>query len=334
MDKAVADLMAEKKIPGAIVGVWSPTLGTWIKSFGKADIGSGYEMRWDKKMRIGSVSQTYLVTLLLELTDERKINLDDKVNKHLSFVPNGNNITIRQLANNTSGIFNYMDDDNFKAEVKKNPLYEWQPMELANIAFSHAPYFKPGEAWHACDTNFILLGMIIEKITSEPIRDILKTKVIDKIGFKNTVFATGPFISGDYSRGYLGEKNIIVPQDITLLDPSVMWASGAMVSDLSDLSLWVKSLASGSLLTDKSKAARFMWVKTGQLGLKCGLGVSKIGDYVGYSGGIPGYSCTMFYLSSRDTTIIVLLNKFPDDDAANLIFKALAKIILPDSVSW
>ncbi|MFA6282426.1 MAG: serine hydrolase domain-containing protein [Candidatus Omnitrophota bacterium] len=331
MDKAVADLLAEKKIPGAIVGVWSPSLGTWIKSFGKADIGKGREMHWDKKMRIGSVTQTYLVTLLLELTDERKVNLDDKVSKYLSFVPNGNNITVRQLANNTSGLFNYMDDDNFKAEVKKSPLRGWQPVELANIAFSHAPYSNPGEGWHASDTNFVLLGMIIEKATSEPLQDTLKEKVLEKIGFANTVFATGPFISGDYSRGYLGEKNSIVPQDITFLDPSVMWASGAIVSDLGDLSLWVKSLAGGSLLTDKSKAARFNWIETDQPGLKFGLGVSKVGDYVGYSGGIPGYSCAMFYLPSRDVTIIVLLNKFPDDDAANLIFKALAKIILPDS---
>jgi D-alanyl-D-alanine carboxypeptidase len=155
---------------------------------------------------------------------------------------------------------------------------------------------------------------------------------LEKIGFINTVFATGPFISGDYSRGYLGQSS--VPQDITLLDPSVMWSAGAFISDLSDLSLWVKSLANGSLLTDKSKAARFSWIETGKPALKWGLGVSRIGEYIGYSGGIPGYSCAMFYLPSRDTTIIVMLNKFPDDDAANLIFKSLAKIILPDSVSW
>ncbi len=334
MDKVVNDIITKKKIPGAIVGVWSPSVGVWVKSFGKSDIGNGREMRWDKKMRIGSVSETFLVTLLLELADERKINLDDKINKYLPFVQNGNNITVRQLANNTSGIFNYMDDDNFKAEIKKNPFREWQPRELINIAFSHAPYFSPGRGWHPSETNFILLGMIIEKVTSEPLQDTLKTKVLDKIGFLNTAFATGPFISGDYSRGYLGEKNNSVPEDITFLDPSIMWAAGAFISDLSDLSLWAKSLAGGSLLTDKSKAARFSWVETGQPGVESGLGVLKVGDYIGYNGGIPGYSCAMFYLPSRDTTIIVLLNKFPDDDAANLIFKALAKTILPESVTW
>ncbi|MCK9614073.1 MAG: beta-lactamase family protein [Candidatus Omnitrophica bacterium] len=334
MDKIVTNTIKEKNIPGAIVGVWSPSVGVWVKTFGEADVGSGRSMHDKKKVRIGSVTQTFLISALLSLVDDKKINLDDPVNKYIPFVPNGGNITIRQLANNTSGIFNYTEDAQFFPQVIKSPLREYQPLELVNIAFKHGPYFKPGQGWHASDTNFILLGMIMEKVTSEKLEDLIRLRVINRIGLKNTSFAIYPFMEGDYSRGYVDKKDSNIPQDITLLDPSSMWAAGAIVSDIQDLSLWAKALYKGSFLTDKMRAARFNWVATGEPYLQYGLGISKFGDFVGYSGGIPGYACVMYYLSAKDTTIIVILNKFPDNGAAISIFKALAKTVIPDYVPW
>ena len=334
MDKIVTNTIKAKNIPGAIVGVWSPSVGVWVKTFGKADVGSGKSMHDKKKVRIGSVTQTFLVSALLSLVDDKKINLDDPVSKYLNFVPNGENITVRQLANNTSGIFNYTEDADFFKQVIKSPLREYSPIELANIAFGHEPYFKPGQGWHASDTNFILLGMIMEKVTSEKIEDLIRLRVINRIGLKNTSFAIYPFIEGDYSRGYMDKKDSNIPQDITLLDPSSMWAAGAIVSDIQDLSLWAKALYKGSFLTDKMRLARFNWVVTGEPYMQYGLGVSKIGDFIGYSGGIPGYACVIYYMPMKDTMIIVILNKFPDNGAAISIFEALAKTVIPDYVPW
>lgn len=332
MDKIVMDTMREHKIPGAIVGVWSPEVGVWVKAFGQSDAGSGKRMHDNKKVRIGSVTQTFLVSALLSLVDDKKINLDDPVNKYLNFVPNAGNITIRQLANNTSGIFNYAEDAQFLPQVFKNSLQEYQPMELVNIAFKHEPYFKPGQGWHYSDTNFILLGMIMEKITSEKIEDLIKFRLISRIGLKNTTFAIYPFMEGDYSRGYVDKKDST--QDITLLDPSIMWAAGAIVSDAQDLALWAKALYKASFLTDKMRQARFNWVKTNEPYTQYGLGVYKLGDFIGYNGGIPGYACVMYHMPAKDTTIIVILNKFPDSGAALSIFKALAKTLIPQDVPW
>ena len=332
MDKMVTDTIKEKNIPGAIVGVWSPSVGVWVKTFGQADVGSGKSMHDNKKVRIGSVTQTFLVSTLLSLIDDRRINLDDPVSKYLNFVPNGGNITIRQLAGNTSGIFNYTEDTDFSQQVVKNPLREYQPIELANIAFKHEPYFKPGQGWHASDTNFILLGMIMEKVTSEKIEDLIRLRIINRLGLKNTSFAIYPFMEGDYSRGYIDKKD--GTQDITLLDPSSMWAAGAIVSDAQDLALWTKALYKGSFLTDKMRQARFNWVTTGEPFMQYGLGVSKFGDFIGYSGGIPGYACVIYYLPIKDTMIIVILNKFPDNGAAISIFKSLAKTVIPDYAPW
>jgi len=334
LDKIVTDTVKEKKIPGAIVGVWSPSIGVWVKTFGDADVGSGKVMHDKKRVRIGSVSETFLSSLLLMLVDDRRINLDDPVDKYLSFVPNGKNITVRQLANNTSGIFNYTEDKQFFPSVYGAPLREYQPMELVNIALKHEPYFKPGQGWHASDTNFILLGMIIEKVTSEKLEDLIRLRVINRIGLRNTSFAVYPFMEGDYSRGYIDAKGSTIPQDITLLDPSVMWAAGAIVSDAQDLALWAKAFYKASFLTDKMRQARFDWIQTGAPFLEYGLGVYKFGDFIGYSGGIPGYACVMYYLPAKDTTIVVILNKFPDNDAAVSIFKAVSKTVIPDYVPW
>jgi len=334
MDKIVSDTIKEKKIPGAIVGVWSPSIGAWVKTAGEADVGAGKSMNYDKKVRIGGVSQTFLVSLLLSLVDDKKINLEDPVKKYLPFVPNGENITIKQLANNTSGIFNYMEDPNFLPQVYKNPLREYKPIELVNIAFKHEPYFAPGKGWHASDTNFILLGMIMEQVTLEKIDDLIRLRIINRAGLRNTSFAVSPFMEGDYSRGYKDKYNSTIPQDITLLDPSCMWASGAIVSDTQDLALWAKAFYKVNFLTDKMRKARFAWVETGEPNLQYGLGVSKFGDFIGYSGGIPGYSCVMYYFPAKDTTIIVILNKFPDNNAAISIFKAISKTVLPDDVPW
>jgi D-alanyl-D-alanine carboxypeptidase len=220
------------------------------------------------------------------------------------------------------------------AEIYKSPLKEYQPMELVNIAFKHKPYFAPGKGWHSSDTNFVLLGMIIEQVTSEKIEDLIRLRIINRIGLGNTSFAVDPFMEGDYSRGYVDKKGSNLPQDITLLDPSIMWAAGAIVSDTQDLALWAKALYKGSFLTDKMRQARFNWVKTGESYLEYGLGVAKFGDFIGYAGGIPGYASVMYYLPAKDTTIIVILNKFPDDGAAIELFKVISKTVVPDYVPW
>ncbi|MDD4955058.1 MAG: serine hydrolase, partial [Candidatus Omnitrophica bacterium] len=321
MDKIVNDTVKEKNIPGAIVAVWSPSVGVWVKTVGESDIGSGKSMHDKKKVRIGSVSQTFLSSLLLLLADDKKINLDDPVKKYLPFVPNGENITVKQLANNTSGIFDYMEDENFLPQVYKKPLTEYQPIELVNIAFKHEPYFAPGKGWHLSNTNFILLGMIMEQVTLEKIDDLIRLRVINKIGLRNTSFAVSPFMEGDYSRGYTEKQKSNIPQDITLLDPSCMWAAGAIISDTEDLALWAKALYKGSYITDKMRQARFNWIETGRPDLKYGLGIKKLGEFIGYDGGIPGYSCVMYYFPAKETTIIVILNKYPDDGAAMSLFK-------------
>jgi len=98
-------------------------------------------------------SKTFTATVLLQLADEKKVQLDDPVAKYLPFVPNGQNITLRMLANMTSGLFSYTEDDAWANTIVAEPKRVWTPRELVDVAFKHPPDFAPGTGWHYSNTN-------------------------------------------------------------------------------------------------------------------------------------------------------------------------------------
>jgi D-alanyl-D-alanine carboxypeptidase len=111
LDAALTKTMADRKAPGVVVGLWIPVEGTYVVTRGVSDLATGKAMRRNDHFRIGSITKTFTVTVLLQLTDEKKVGLDDPVSKYPSFVPNGQNISLRMLANMTSGLFSYAEDD-------------------------------------------------------------------------------------------------------------------------------------------------------------------------------------------------------------------------------
>jgi D-alanyl-D-alanine carboxypeptidase len=168
---AVEKTMSENGIPGAIVGVWSPDHGDMIIVMGKADIETGRYMDSVDRVRIASITKTFTVTVILQLVDEGKLGLDDKLNTWFPEIPGSNEITVRELCNMTSGLFNYSDDQTFQKVYSEDPDKVWSSEELVNLAVAHAPYFPPGTGWHYSNTNTIILGMIINKITGKEVRE-------------------------------------------------------------------------------------------------------------------------------------------------------------------
>jgi D-alanyl-D-alanine carboxypeptidase len=334
ISKAVSSAMKKHNILGAIVGVWTRSDGLWMRAFGKSDLVSGKEMKWNDKVRIGSITKSFVATVVLQLAEEKKVRLDEPLAKYVPKVPGANKITIRQLLNHTSGIFDYTEDENFWPQVFANPLKVWSAQELVGIAIAHPPKFAPGEGWSYSNTNYILLGMVIEMVTASAVEDEVRRRVFEPLEFKQTTFPSNPYIPGEYSHGYIDKDGKGSLSDITLLDPSVAWASGAIISNMQDLAIWVRILSGGSLLSERAKNEQFKFVETGQPYLKYGLGVARLGNFVGHDGGIPGYNSAMFYLPAKDTIIIVLLNNFSDANIASLLFMEIAKIVAPDEAPW
>jgi D-alanyl-D-alanine carboxypeptidase len=338
LDELTSKVMDMYNVPGMIVGVWVPGEGTWVKAKGEKDIKTGQTMELYDKFRIGSNTKTFTTTLVLQLVDEGLLSLDDKLDEYVDGVPGGDRITVRQLCNNTSGLFEYGDDEGLVNTLAAEPRKKWTPRELVDVAISHEPYFPPGEGWHYSNTNFILQGMIIEKVTGNKLAEEYQTRIFDELRLNNTSFPDTPEMTGNYSHGYgLEQEGDEELTDFTeYLDPSIHWAAGAIISNLDDLKVWAKALAGGELISNAMHKEQLTWVDIpGTEGItKYGLGIFNIGGLIGHNGQTPGYQSSVFYLPKKEATIIVLLNNVTEQSLDLQVTMAIAEEVFPDDVSW
>ncbi len=340
MDDLVTMVINTYKVPGIIAAVWVPDKGTWVKSFGYANTTTSEKMDTDMLFRIASVTKTFTAHVILKLVDERKLSLDDTLGKYITdfYVPNANIITIRQLGAMTSGLFDYTEDDTFNSAHAADPLRVWTPKELVEIASTHSVYFDPGTSYHYSNTNFILLGMIIEKITGNNLQTEIQNKIIIPFGLSHTTFATSSETPSNLSHGYaLGEDGVTI-SDVTAIDASCAWAAGSIISNIDDLKIWAKAVGEGTGLTAASHAVQTTWTDEPGITLpfKYGFGTMAAGNFFGHEGSIDGYYISMMYLPTNGAIFVVMVNLNPNDggNLADGVFAQLAKIVLPDDVSW
>ncbi len=333
MEAVVRGIMEQEGIPGAVVGVWVPDKGEWVGAFGLADIESGRSMSASDKVRIASNTKTFTATLVLMLADEGLLSLDDRLGKYVRGVPYGDEITIRQLLNMTSGIFSFSEDEGFLDAFTSDPLMKMAPQQSLDIALAHPPDFPPGQGWHYSDTNYELLGMIAEQVTGDHVEDEIRERIIEPLGLSHTSFPTTPDMPEGHSRGYVLREDGTM-MDYTRVSPSVPWAGGAMISNLEDLRIWAKALAVGELLSEEMHEQQLDWVEVPELANvegKYGLGMMSLGGFLGHNGAIFGYNSTVLYLPEGDATIVVLANKSTNSSQESmLIFIALARMLFPE----
>jgi D-alanyl-D-alanine carboxypeptidase len=334
VEKTLSTIMEEYGIPGLVAGVWVPEQGDMVTVMGEADVETGRKMQENDTFRVGSITKTFTATLILQLVDEGLLSLDDKVEKFVPGIPGGDTITVRQLCNHTSGLYNYGEDEEFLASLDADPHRVWKPRELVEEAVSHPPYFPPGEGWHYSNTNYILLGMIIEKVTGGTYAEELRRRILEPLGLNSTYVADRPGMEEPYSMGYeTGEGGALVNRT-DYLDPSVAWSAGAVVSNLEDLRVWAKALGEGELLSEASHEEQMEWVvlpedpNTGY-----GLGLFYLYGLVGHDGRQPGYDAAMFYYPKRQAVFIILLNKSEEASIAMGTALKVASIVLPEDIS-
>ena len=334
LDKAVAAFMTEHHFPGVMVGAWVPGKGTYVVARGKSDLETGKALRIDDKFGAGSVTKSIVVTVLLQLVDEGKLTLDDKVSRFFSWVPNGENITVRELLNMTSGLYNYTEDKTLLAAVVADPAKKWAPEELARVGVSGTPYFPPGKGWYYSNTNTILVGLIIEKVTGHKLEAEVKKRITDRLGLTNTYFPAGSAITAPYTLGYNYDEEAKQYVEATSIDPSFLWAAGAMVSDFQDLKVWAKALGTGQLISKamQKERERFIdMVPPGMPepanGMDPGYGLAMVkydntNNFIGITGRTNAYDAQVFYLPSNTNTA---------DGDGPLFFATIFKIIFPGS---
>ncbi len=285
--------------------------GRWAGTSGTAELGSTRPAPVDGRFRIGSVTKTFVSTVLLQLVAERRLSLDDTVERRLpGLVPNGDGITVRQLLNHTSGLFNYTEAMPLDGEAFLKIRYRYySPRQLVGIATEHDPYFPPGQGWHYSNTNYILAGLIIEKVTGHRYGDEITRRILRPLGLRHTsIPGTSTRIPGPHAHGYLpvGDRNV----DVTELKPSWAWSAGEMISTTADLNRFYAALLGGRLLPPAQLVAMKTTVPVDpgyayglglySLELPCGLKVW------GHDGGIHGYVTLSLHTAGRAPAAVVL----------------------------
>ena len=148
-------------------------------------------MRPADRFRVGSVTKSFMATVLLQLVGERKLRLDDSLERWLpGVVPNGRSITVRELLQHTSGLYDYVDDSAFRTAVLANPLRVWTPRQLVRIAVSHHPLFRPGRRWSYSNTNYILAGLVIQAVTHRTVAAELRNRIFRPLDLRSDLVSS------------------------------------------------------------------------------------------------------------------------------------------------
>src|SRR3954452_22165247 len=255
LDAAVSDTLRLTGVPGAIVGMWGPQC-RYEKAFGVADKATGAPMRTDFYSRIGSETKTFTVTGVLQLVDDGAVGLDDPIADYVPGVPEGDRITLRELARMQSGVFNYSEDEEFQRALVADPYRPFTPQELLSYAFAHPLDFLPGQGFHYSNTNTILLGLVIEKVSGLPLPEFLEQRVFQPLELEDTSFPTDNAFPQPHAQGYTRTTPDGSETVATDWNPSWGWAAGAMVSTLDDLRTWARAVATGTLLEPGTQAQR------------------------------------------------------------------------------
>jgi len=341
MQKRLDDWHGSAKFAGATLGVCLADGKCFALATGKADREKDIPMRPDSLMLAGSVGKTFVAAVALQLIKEGKFALDDKISKYLgkeewfSRLPNSSEITIRQLMSHTSGLVRYEFNPNFLKDLTADPQKYWKPVELISYLFDEKAPFEAGKGWDYSDTNYIVLGMIIEKVTGTKYYDLAVNNVLKPQKLENTKPQDGPEIEG-LVPGYAGEGNPFGGSDKMIkdgkfvLNPQFEWTGGGMVSTAGDLAKWAKAMYeakafSGEMLEEMLKGTPApMLGRDAQYGLGVIIKPTPLGITYGHSGFFPGYFTEMMYFPDRKVSLAVQVNSSVPRD----IGKPLGRVIV------
>lgn len=312
------------KFAGATLGVCLAHGNCFGLAVGFSDLEKKTMMKPTDIMAAGSVGKTYAVAVALQLVKEGKINLDEKVGKYLgkeawfARLPNAKDITVRQLMNHTSGLVRYEFKDQFTKDLTANPDKVWRPEELVAYLLDEKAPFEAGKGWDYSDTNYIVLGMIIEKVTGKKFYDEAAKRVLKPLKFERTFPQDRRELKG-LIQGYAGANNPFGGTDEMIKDgkfainPQFEWTGGGYVSNAEDLARWAKMMYEGKAF-DAALLTEMLAGVPAKLGrdTKYGLGViirpTAAGLTYGHSGFFPGYMTDMMYFPEHKISVAVQVN--------------------------
>jgi D-alanyl-D-alanine carboxypeptidase len=282
--------------------------------------------------RIGSITKTFTGTVVLQLAQEGKLDIDAPVSVYRPDVPNGRNITLAQLLDMRSGLYNYSESFELNRSLDENPGKVWKPEELLALGLEHPVDFPPGTAYHYSNTNYVLLGLIAEQVGKQPLGSAYQTRLFTPLAMHETSFPADAAIPAPHPRGYMYGTNVstldtetlppdqlaaaeagtLKPNDVTDASPSWTWAAGGAISTAADLATWGRALSDGTLLNPTWQRRRLDSVRSTNPGSASaagyGLAIGKFGPMYGHTGELPGFQSFTGHDPDRTTTLTVWTN--------------------------
>jgi D-alanyl-D-alanine carboxypeptidase len=311
--------------PGASAAVSLPDGSVINLTAGEADTVRHIPLTPQDRMLQGSVGKTYFAALAMQLIGEGRLELEAQASQYLGGtdwyhrIPNAGDVTVRHLMTHTSGVMRYEFKPAFTTDLTADPEKTWRPEELIAYVLDEEASFPAGEGWEYSDTNFILLGMIMEGITGKTCYDLIQERVLDPLGLENTVPSDSRLIPG-LIQGYAGPDNPFGGTDEVLgedgrfvINPQFEWAGGGFASTPEDLARWARALYTGKAF-DPSLLPMMLDGVPARLGpgSRYGLGViltdTPAGPAQGHSGFFPGYLTEMAYFPDLDVAVALQVN--------------------------
>lgn len=314
----------EQQLPGlAMAAAFRGTRQLWVSTSGHSLLEPATTWQPADEFRIGSVSKTFTGAVMMQLADEGRLSLEDPLEKWVPMTYSGP--TLRHLLGNRSGIVSYNYVGSFDTSRA------WTPPQLVSWAISHEPAlrFTPGQKWEYSNTNFVLLGMVIEKATGQRYEAVLKERLFGPLRLEHTRLAHSKEDAPPLVHGYEGTPPV---DSSSRLDPSFAWSAGGIVSTPADLASWTVALYGGHLLSPT--ALTEMVTKSGETpagqedyGLATQLQAGDGHTLEGHTGGIGGYSTYAFFLEPEGVAVVMMSNRNPTDlkAASQHIFRVLVK---------
>lgn len=314
-------------LPGVMVGIRTPDSKVWYGTAGFADIQSGVGLDPCHLMMVGSISKVFTSTTIFRLQDEGKLSIDDPLSQYLEGpmmeeIEQAKEVTLRQMLNHTSGLPDYLDNEDLFYQSLNEPFYQLTAEEKLEYAYDLKANHRPGADYYYSNTNFVLLGLVIEKITGKPLHTAKQDYLFDVLNLQNAEVGTpeNP-IPARAARPYFalnGDKFI----DLMAVEVSdAATGDGGVAINTQDLNTFIQALFNQQLLSEESftEMTQTLYVKPkGQEDFSdwpdesTGLGIdlfhTPYGDAYGHTGRIFAFSAFMFYWPENGATLTIALN--------------------------
>lgn len=330
LQQTLDDTMAEYGVPGAAVGVWIPGEGSWTTVAGLADVETNAPVTPEMQWPIRSITKSYTVTLILQLVDEGVISLDDTIDQYIDGITDGDTITLRQLADMSSGNSDYFTDAFIQDWLVDDPDRLFTLDELNGYVVDQPAQFAPGTEKVYTNANTNLLGKVVEVATGENFAAVLNDRILEPLGQSDTRYITDVSTwTEPHALGYSPAEGDLEspPSNLSVLGPA-----GSMITSLDDARAWGEMLATGAFLSPATQAEREQGtpLDAGPPYDIYALGMGQTDGWWGHNGEGLGYTAANFHNNETGATIAVFFNLSdyePKAHPADQLFRRLAAVI-------